>query len=64
MFEVNTDEILNFNNVGEFVVWFNTLDEFIEIENVDALLAELSLLDKPDYFMYVYFFKQDFLKDD
>ena len=63
MFEVNTDEILNFNNVGEFAVWFDTIDEFIEIENVDELLSQLSLLDKPDYYMHVYFFKQNYLKD-
>lgn len=63
MFEVNTDEILNFNNVGEFAVWFDTIDEFIQIENVDELLSQLSLLDKPDYYMHVYFFKQNYLKD-
>lgn len=64
MFEVNTDEILNFNNVGEFAVWFDTIDEFIQIENVDELLSQLSLLDKPDYYMHVYFFKQNYLKDE
>lgn len=64
MFEINTNEILNFNNVGEFAVWFDTIDEFIEIENVDELLSELALLDKPDYYMYVYFFKQNYLNDE
>ena len=63
MFEVNTDEILNFNNVGEFAVWFDTIDEFIEIDNVDELLSQLAILDKPDYYMHVYFFKQNYLKD-
>ena len=63
MFEVNTYEILNFNNVGEFAVWFDTIDEFIQIENVDELLSELAILDKPDYFMYIYNFKQNYLKD-
>ena len=64
MFEVNTDEILNFNNVGEFAVWFDTIDEFIQIENVDELLSQLSLLDKPDYYMHVYCSKQNYLKDE
>lgn len=63
-FEVNINQILSFQNIGEFVIWFDTIDEFIEFENVDELLNELALIDRPDFYMYVYFFKQDFLKDD
>lgn len=63
-FEVNINQILSFQNIGEFVIWFDTVDEFIEFENVDELLNELALIDRPDFYMYVYFFKQDFLKDE
>jgi hypothetical protein len=60
-FEINIDQILNFNSVDEFIVWFDTVDEFVEFENVDTLLSELAVLDKPDYYMYVYYFKQQYL---
>ena len=63
-FEVNTDLILSFNNLGEFAVWFDTAEEAYEFDNVDELLSELALLDKPDYYMYVYEFKQLYLKNE
>lgn len=63
-FEVNINQILSFQNIGEFVIWFDTIDDFIEFENVDELLNELALIDRPEFYMYVYFFKQDFLKDE
>ena len=46
------------------MIWFDTIDDFIEFENVDELLNELALIDRPEFYMYVYFFKQDFLKDE
>ena len=57
-FEVNVEQILEFNNISEFAIWFETVDEFVEFENVDELLSELAALDRPDFYMYVYFFKQ------
>lgn len=63
-FEVNINQILSFQNIGEFVIWFDTIDDFIEFENVDELLNELALIDRPEFYMYVYFFKQEFLNDE
>lgn len=63
-FEVYIDQILSFQNVGEFAVWFDTIDEFIEFENVDDLLSELAVLDKPDFYMHVYLFKKQYLEDE
>lgn len=64
MFEVYVDQILSFNTVDEFAIWFDMLDEFIEIENVDDLLSQLAVMDKPDFYMYVYDFKQNYLKNE
>ena len=64
MFEVYVDQILSFNTVDEFAIWFDMMHEFIEIENVDDLLSELAVMDKPDFYMYVYDFKQTKLKNE
>jgi hypothetical protein len=63
-FEINIDEIYQFKTVDEFAIWFDTIDEFVEFENVDEFLNELSNLNRPDFYMHVYFFKQNYLKDE
>jgi len=63
-FEINIGQIMSFESLREFMIWFDTMDDYIEFENVDELLNELAVMDKPDFYMYVYDFKQQFLKDE
>ncbi len=63
-YEINIDLILSFETLREFIIWFDTANDIVEFENVDELLSELALMDKPDFYMYVYEFKQNFLKDE
>ena len=63
-FEIHINQIKSFETLREFSIWFDTVDEIVEFENVDALLGELAVMDKPDFCMYVYDFKQKYLKDE
>ena len=63
-YEINIDLILSFETLREFIIWFDTANDIVEFENVDELLSELAVMDKPDFYMYVYDFKQQYLKDE
>lgn len=61
-FQIYPEEIEQLESLREFEIWFNTMDSCVQFENIDSLLSYLSTIDKPDFYMYAYNFKQQYLK--
>lgn len=61
-FEIFPEEIESLQSLREFEIWFTTIDSVVDFDDIDPLLEYLTTIERPDFYMYAFNFKQKYLK--
>ena len=60
-FEIHESDIRRCRNKDEFQFWLETVDDCIDLENIDELIHLLILMELPEYTLVALDFKQKYL---
>ena len=61
-FEISELDIRRCKNKDEFRLWLETVDDIIEITNIDSLIYLLIQMELPEYVMEALDFREKYLK--
>ena len=61
MFELYKEDIRRLKNRDHFNLWLETIDDCIELENIDNLIEVLIEMELPDFVMAALDFKKKYL---
>jgi len=60
-FEIYEEDIAQLESVREFKIWITTIDNIIEIDNLDPLIEHLISIERPDFVMAALDYKHKYL---
>ena len=60
-FEIHESDIRRCKNSADFQFWLETVDDCIDLENIDELINLLILMELPEYTMVALDFKNKYL---